>query len=31
MEYAIAAFDMVASEFLVGEEKTFSNPRFYRS
>jgi putative transposase len=28
---AIAAFDMAASEFLVGEEKTFSNPRFYRS
>jgi len=28
---AIAAFDMSASEFLVGEEKTFSNPRFYRS
>ncbi|MBN1214507.1 MAG: transposase, partial [Candidatus Lokiarchaeota archaeon] len=27
----IAAFDMSASEFLVGEEKTFSNPRFYRS
>lgn len=28
---AIAAFDMSASEFLVGEKKTFSNPRFYRS
>ncbi|MBD3216238.1 MAG: transposase, partial [Candidatus Lokiarchaeota archaeon] len=28
---AIAAFDMSASEFLVGEGKVFSNPRFYRS
>lgn len=28
---AIAAFDMSASEFLVGKETTFSNPRFYRS
>lgn len=28
---AIAAFDMSASEFLVGKEKSFSNPRFYRS
>ena len=26
----IAAFDMSASAFLVGEEKIFSNPRFYR-
>ncbi|MFX1238739.1 MAG: transposase [Promethearchaeota archaeon] len=26
----IAAFDMSASEFLVGEEEVFSNPRFYR-
>ena len=28
---AIVAFDMSASEFLVGEEEIFSNPRFYRS
>ena len=27
----IAAFDMSASEFLVGEGEVFSNPRFYRS
>lgn len=27
----IGAFDMSASEFLVGEGETFSNPRFYRS
>lgn len=27
----IAAFDMSASEFLVGKEETFSNPQFYRS
>ena len=28
---AIAAFDMSASKFLVGEEEIFSNPCFYRS
>ena len=27
----IAAFDMSASDFLVGEGETFSNPRFYRT
>ena len=27
----VAAFDMSASEFLVGEGEAFSNPRFYRS
>ena len=27
----VAAFDMSASEFLVGEGEGFSNPRFYRS
>lgn len=27
----IAAFDMSASEFLVGEGESYSNPRFYRS
>ena len=30
-ECRIGAFDMSASEFLVGETEDFSNPRFYRS
>jgi putative transposase len=30
-EERIGAFDMSATEFLVGENEAFSNPRFYRS
>lgn len=30
-EERIGAFDMSATEFLVGENENFSNPRFYRS